>query len=139
MVSADQGCQTMTCAFDAQVKLRDVVSYVAETIGQNVAAEALSCCVSSQELDQADSHLRNQAAEACSQKNIRQSTNEMQALMQPAAEAAISKIIPEVSWQPVFEGLYHQLHKSSTNCQCQIVYMMRSQRMMPRRSLARLS
>ena len=87
----------MACkqSLHVQVRLRDVVAYVAETVGQLVAAESIEHCTSPEHLGQPEGQTEVQAAAICQQrKGI--SASELQGLLRPVTEAAIVEATPKV-------------------------------------------
>ena len=88
-------CQASTRLHEFQVRLRDVVSYVAETIGQIVAAECTSKCMDSINYSQIETRIEHQAASICEQRRA-MSHADLQALLKPTREAIIVETTPKV-------------------------------------------
>lgn len=85
----------LNACFVIQVRLRDVVAYVAETVGQVVAAKCTARSVSSIDLSEIDDDVECQAASICEQRRA-MSHASLQALLNPTTEAIISEMTPKV-------------------------------------------
>ena len=77
------------------MRLRDVVSYVAETVGQIVAAECTSKCMSSIDYSHIETRIEHQAACICEQRRA-MSHADLQAWLQPTSEGIILETTPKV-------------------------------------------
>lgn len=79
-----------------QVKLREVVKFVAETIGQDLAEASLASCADLPTVILLAGQLENKANAVCQQKKTAQSLADLQAQLQPLTERVIAELIPKV-------------------------------------------
>jgi len=81
---------------NAQVRLRDVVAYISDVVGQNVSAECLERCTSASAVVPQDSRLE-EAAAALSRPGQIIPAESLQSMLQPVLEELIAAAIPKVS------------------------------------------